>query len=70
MGTRERVREGVPCVLIEGGAVSAALASTKMGNVRSDPKLYPKMSVLKVTANRSLHAHLYSFAARCRMCVA
>jgi hypothetical protein len=39
---------GVPCVKIEGGAVSKALASRTAANVRSDPALYPKMSVLKV----------------------
>ena len=43
---------GVPCVLIEGGAVTAALKARKAGNVRADPALYPKMSVLKVIAMR------------------
>ncbi|KAL1528538.1 hypothetical protein AB1Y20_009881 [Prymnesium parvum] len=44
----------VPCVLIEGGAVTKALAERKVGNVRSDPALYPKMSVLKVGFYREL----------------
>ena len=39
---------GVPCILIEGGEITKALASRSAGNVRSDPRLYPKMSVLKV----------------------
>jgi len=38
----------VPCILIEGGEITKALASRSAGNVRSDPRLYPKMSVLKV----------------------
>jgi hypothetical protein len=46
--------KGVPCVLIEGGAVTKALASRRAANVRSDPALYPKMSVLKVGFYREL----------------
>jgi len=38
----------LPCVLIDGGNVTRALASRSAGNVRNDPRLYPKMSVLKV----------------------
>ena len=44
----------VPCILIEGGAVTKALASRRAENVRSDPALYPKMSVLKVGFYREL----------------
>jgi len=41
-------KDNIPCILIEGGAITKALAGRSAGNVRSDPKLYPKMSVLKV----------------------
>ena len=37
-----------PCILIDGGDISAQLAKRSAANVRADPKLYPKMSVLKV----------------------
>ncbi len=47
-------REKIPCVHIQGGAVSQALSSRRDGNVRADPKLYPKMSVLKVGFYREL----------------
>jgi hypothetical protein len=39
---------GVPCVLVDGGSVTAALANRSAANVREDATLYPKMSVLKV----------------------
>ena len=38
----------VPCVLIHGGETSRMLAAAPGQNLRSRPKLYPKMSVLKV----------------------
>ena len=38
----------VPCVLVDGGSVTAALANRAVANLREDAKLYPKMSVLKV----------------------
>eukprot|EP00965_Chrysotila_dentata_P040769 1351840-Pleurochrysis_carterae.AAC.2 len=37
----------LPCVRVDGGAVSSALSARTTENVRADPKLYPKMSVLK-----------------------
>ena len=47
--------EGVPCVLIQGGAISAELTSKGAAqNLRSRPSLYPKMSVLKVGFYREL----------------
>ena len=39
---------GVPCVLVDGGSVTKALANRSAANVREDATLYPKMSVLKV----------------------
>lgn len=50
----------LPCILIEGGDVSAALKQRATGNVRSDPKLYPKMSVLKVGFYRELLSFGYN----------
>ena len=47
-------KQGVPCVLVDGGAVTAALATRRAQNVREDPTLYPKMSVLKVGFYREL----------------
>ena len=47
-------KANVPCVKIEGGAVSKALSQRSAANVRSDPALYPKMSVLKVGFYREL----------------
>ncbi len=47
-------QHAVPCVLIEGGEITKALAKRKVGNVRSDPRLYPSMSVLKVGFYREL----------------
>ena len=44
--------QNIPCILIEGGAITKALAGRSAGNVRSDPRLYPKMSVLKVRSRR------------------
>ena len=41
-------------MLIEGGAVTEALKKRSSANVRSDPRLYPKMSVLKVGFYREL----------------
>ena len=41
-------KDSIPCILIEGGEITKQLAQRSAGNVRSDPKLYPKMSVLKV----------------------
>lgn len=44
-----------PCVLIQGGAISAELTSNShQTNLRSRPSLYPKMSVLKVGFYREL----------------
>mmetsp|Transcript_16999 Transcript_16999/g.28375 ORF Transcript_16999/g.28375 Transcript_16999/m.28375 type:complete len:856 (-) Transcript_16999:413-2980(-) len=40
-------QRGIPCVLIQGGEVTKALAQFK-GNLRDNAALYPKMSVLKV----------------------
>ena len=46
---------GTPCVLIQGGAISAELTSKSVAtNLRSRPSLYPKMSVLKVGFYREL----------------
>ena len=79
-------REGVPCILIEGGEVTKALATRSAANVRSDPSkdvadtchlptlpppyqiwqvrsdpaLYPKMSVLKVGFYRELLSFGYN----------
>ena len=50
----------VPCVKIEGGEVSQALAKRSAANVRSDPALYPKMSVLKVGFYRELLSFGYN----------
>ena len=50
----------VPCVKIEGGAVSQALSKRSAANVRSDPALYPKMSVLKVGFYRELLSFGYN----------
>ena len=41
-------------ILIDGGEVTKALAKRRAANVRSDPALYPKMSVLKVGFYREL----------------
>ena len=38
----------VPCILIEGGAITRDLARRTAENVREDPKSYPKLSILKV----------------------
>ena len=38
----------VPCVLVDGGSVTKALANRSAANVREDATLYPKTSVLKV----------------------
>ena len=35
-----------PCILIDGGEVTAALKTRKAQNVRSDPALYPKVRLL------------------------
>ena len=44
-----------PCVLINGGSISALLHSDGAAqNLRSRPSLYPKMSVLKVGFYREL----------------
>jgi hypothetical protein len=53
-------REAVPCILIEGGEVTRALASRSAANVRSDPAIYPKMSVLKVGFYRELLSFGYN----------
>ena len=44
----------VPCILIDGGAITKALSDRRSGNVRNDPAIYPKMSVLKVGFYREL----------------
>ena len=41
-------KHGVPCILIDGGEITKQLSDRKSGNVRNDPAIYPKMSVLKV----------------------
>ena len=35
-------------ILIDGGEITKQLSDRKSGNVRNDPAIYPKMSVLKV----------------------
>ena len=47
-------KNDVPCILIDGGAITKALQNRNSGNVRSDPAIYPKMSVLKVGFYREL----------------
>lgn len=46
--------EKIPCILIEGGAVTKALSNRRAENVRADPALYPKMSVLKVGSRKCM----------------